>query len=41
MIEAHIDLAHPSAARVLEEPQLVAQATGTCVVPLDKQRLHV
>ncbi len=28
----------PSAADVLEEPVLVAKASGTCVVPLDKQR---
>jgi len=27
-----------SAARVLEPPQVVARAVGTCVVPLDKQR---
>ena len=27
-----------SAARVLEPPEVVARATGTCVVPLDKQR---
>ena len=27
-----------SAARVLEPPELVARATGTCVVPLAKQR---
>lgn len=27
-----------SAAEVLEEPVLVARATGTCVVPLPKQR---
>ncbi len=28
----------PSAADVLDEPVLVARASGTCVVPLDKQR---
>ncbi|EGK10394.1 hotdog domain-containing protein [Kroppenstedtia eburnea] len=39
VIEAQIDPANPSAARVLEEPLLVARATGTCVVPVDKQRL--
>jgi 3-aminobutyryl-CoA ammonia-lyase len=27
-----------SAARVLEPPEVVARATGTCVVPLDRQR---
>ncbi len=27
-----------SAARVLEPPLVVARATGTCVVPLEKQR---
>ncbi len=27
-----------SAARVLETPEVVARATGTCVVPLDRQR---
>ena len=27
-----------SAARVLEPPMIVARATGTCVVPLDKQK---
>lgn len=29
---------NPSEARVLDEPQLVCRATGTCVVPEDKQR---
>lgn len=29
---------NPSAAEVLSEPELVAIAEGTCVVPLDKQR---
>ena len=29
----------PSAADLLEEPILVTRATGTCVVPLDKQRI--
>jgi 3-aminobutyryl-CoA ammonia-lyase len=28
----------PSAARVLDPPQVVARATGTCVVPLERQR---
>ena len=27
-----------SAARVIDPPELVARATGTCVVPLEKQR---
>ena len=27
-----------SSARVLEPPEVVARATGTCVVPLDRQR---
>ena len=27
-----------SAARVLDPPEVVARATGTCVVPLEKQR---
>ena len=27
-----------SSARVLEPPQVVARASGTCVVPLEKQR---
>ena len=27
-----------SAARVLETPEVVARATGTCVVPLERQR---
>jgi 3-aminobutyryl-CoA ammonia-lyase len=27
-----------SAAEVLDEPIIVAKASGTCVVPLDKQR---
>jgi len=32
------DPANPSAAEVLKEPVLVARASGTCVVPKDKQR---
>lgn len=28
----------PSSARVLDPPQIVVEATGTCVVPLDKQK---
>jgi len=39
VIEANIDAAVPSAASVLNPPVLVTYATGTCVVPLDKQRL--
>jgi len=38
VIEAGRDEADPSCAYVLEEPVLVARATGTCVVPKDKQR---
>ncbi|MGQ9825286.1 MAG: hotdog domain-containing protein [Desulfotomaculales bacterium] len=34
------DAGNQSAARVLEEPVLVARARGTCVVPKDKQRLR-
>lgn len=29
---------HPSSCDVLEEPVVVARASGTCVVPKDKQR---
>ena len=29
-----------SAAEVLQEPVVVCRASGTCVVPKDKQRLH-
>ena len=29
---------NPSAADLLSEPEIVARAEGTCVVPLDKQR---
>lgn len=32
------DPQNPSAAEVLPEPIVVARATGTCVVPKDKQR---
>lgn len=32
------DSDQPSAAVVLTEPVLVTRATGTCVVPIDKQR---
>ena len=38
MIEAGIDPEVPSAARVLEEPILVTRASGTCVVPKERQR---
>ncbi len=38
VIEAGRDEADPSHAYVLEEPVLVARATGTCVVPKDRQR---
>jgi 3-aminobutyryl-CoA ammonia-lyase len=37
VIAARPDLSE-SAAEVLEEPVLVCRATGTCVVPKDKQR---
>lgn len=39
VIEANIDAQEPSAARVLEPPVIVTVASGTCVVPKDKQRL--
>ena len=39
VIEANIDPAVPSAANVLDPPVLVTYASGTCVVPLDKQRI--
>ncbi|GMA50886.1 3-aminobutyryl-CoA ammonia lyase [Alicyclobacillus contaminans] len=38
VIEANIQPDVPSAARVLNPPRLVTYATGTCVVPLDRQR---
>lgn len=34
------DPQNPSAAEVLPEPIVVARATGTCVVPKDRQRKH-
>ncbi|PTX62485.1 3-aminobutyryl-CoA ammonia-lyase [Melghirimyces profundicolus] len=40
VIEARIDPSAPTSARVLEEPVLVAKATGTCVVPKERQRLN-
>lgn len=40
VIEAGIDPACPSAARVLKEPLVVARATGTCVVPKERQRFR-
>ncbi|WP_245631852.1 hotdog fold domain-containing protein [Alicyclobacillus ferrooxydans] len=39
VIEANIDPAVPSAANALDPPVLVTYASGTCVVPLDKQRI--
>lgn len=39
VIEANIDPAEPSAARILNPPVVVTIASGTCVVPKDKQRL--
>ena len=38
VIEANIDEMCPSAARVLNPPMVVTEASGTCVVPKDKQR---
>lgn len=38
VIRANIDTAVPSAAEVLNPPQLVCFARGTCVVSKDKQR---
>lgn len=38
VIEANIDVAEPSAAQVLDPPIVVTVASGTCVVPKDKQR---
>lgn len=40
VIEASRDPENPSMATFLEEPILVCQATGTCVVPKEKQRLN-
>jgi len=38
VIQANVDPACPSAAEVLNPPLIVTYATGTCVVPKDKQR---
>lgn len=38
VIEANVNRLVPSAARVLPEPVIVTYATGTCMVPADKQR---
>jgi len=38
VIAASRDPADPSRADLLDPPVLVCRATGTCVVPLDKQR---
>ena len=38
VIAALNDPARPTAADVLPEPLLVCRASGTCVVPLEKQR---
>lgn len=35
---AHSASGAPSAARLLDPPQVVARATGTCVVSLERQR---
>lgn len=40
VIEANVDPDVPSAANFLDEPVVVTYATGTCVVPEDKQRLR-
>lgn len=40
VIEANLNPNSPSAAQVLEVPVLVTAASGTCVTPKDKQRLH-
>lgn len=39
VIQARPDI-NESAAEVLQERVLVAKATGTCIVPKDKQRYH-
>ncbi|MEA4882219.1 MAG: hotdog domain-containing protein [Clostridia bacterium] len=39
VIEASRDPKDPSAARALGEPILVVRASGTCVTPIEKQRL--
>lgn len=38
VVEANIDAAQPSQARVMTPPQIVTYATGTCVVPKHLQR---
>lgn len=38
VIESLRDAEQPSAAHVLPEPLLVARASGTCVVPVKRQR---
>ena len=38
VIEANVDADVPSAANFLDTPVVVTYATGTCVVPADKQR---
>jgi len=38
VIEADKNGGRESAAKILKEPVIVARATGTCVVPKDKQR---
>lgn len=39
-IESGIDADCPSAARLLDEPIVVVRASGTCVVPKERQRLR-
>ncbi len=40
VVRAEIDSKNPSAAEVVDPPELVTFATGTCVVPKDKQRIR-
>lgn len=39
IIEASRDPSDPSGATVLDEPILVCRAVGTCVTPVDKQKI--
>ena len=38
MIRGGVDASVPSAAEVVDPPELLVHASGTCVVPKDKQR---
>ncbi|GAX89568.1 hotdog fold domain-containing protein [Effusibacillus lacus] len=40
VIRANIDPGVPSAAEIVNPPELVCYAKGTCVVPKDKQRFR-